>query len=221
MDQPYDNSLRLPLSEGAILRTIQSTAKYVRRQFYGYVDLEDLIQVAHLDMLEHPKKYKRYIDGGSGLFLSKEISRTITAFAQKEKAAKIGYRPEDLFFYSKKALRDLVPTVLETWSSGEMHEFEYSDRTSMVDVARALNALSASDYQMICWAFLGDPQEEAGYDTVGRHLSIDRDAARRRVDRVLEKMQETLGGGSPFHRRRVRTNASALAEASHQWEGEG
>lgn len=212
---------RPPLTEGAISNTINSTAKSVCKRFHGYVEPEDLAQVMFLDMLEKPHKYQRYVEGGSQLFLGKELSRTATAYAQKEKAAKLGYRPEDLFFYSKRALREHIPPVLETWASGQVHEFEYRDYTPLLDVARALNSLSASDYQMICWAFLGDPQEEAGYDTVGRHLSIDRDAARRRVDRVLGKMQEFLGGGSPFHRRRTRSNASAMAELNHQWDGEG
>lgn len=212
---------RLPLTEGAIAHTIQSTARYVRRSFYDYVELDDLIQQAHLDMLEKPHKYKRYIDGGNSRFLAAEISRTCTAYAQKEKAAKLGYKTEDLFFYSKRALREHIPAVLETWSADEHHEFEYRDRTTLVDVARALVELSASDYQMICWAFLGDPQEEAGYATVGRHLGIDPKAAQSRIDRILLKMQESLGGGSPFHRRKAVSNASAQAQTRHVYDGEG
>jgi hypothetical protein len=221
MAPPYDDDVRPPLTEAAVSSTIQSAARRVQRSFYSFVEVDDLIQQAHLDMLEHPKKYARYIDGGSSRFLAMEISRTCSAYAQKEKASRLGYKPSDLFFYSKRALKEHIPAVLQTWLTGDQHEFEYPDRAVLVDVARAITELSASDYQMICWAFLGDPQEDNGFDTVGRHLSIDREAARKRVDRVLGKMQESLGGGSPFHRRRAQSNAASQAATRTAWDGEG
>lgn len=204
-DQPYDDNERPPLTEEAVSSTMQSTAKYVRNKFFGYTEFEDIMQVLKLDMLEHPRKYSKLVENGNAYFLAQEFTRVGSRYAMRDKAAALGFRPEDLFFYSKKALRELIPVILESWDSGDLYEFEYSDRAMWIDIDRALKKLSASELQIIRWAFQGDD------DTVADRLGISAGAATMRVSRLLDKIREGLGGENPAPRRRSFSNAASQA----------
>lgn len=195
-------------------RTIQSAARKAADSFYGYVPFEDMLQQAHLSTLEHPRKFQDLVDTGDAKRLYGMVYKDCSLYGQRQKAAALGYRLEDLYFYSKKALRAALPLVLESEAS---HDVE-----ALMDVSRALDGLSGADWQMIWWAFKGDPEEEAGYENVAAHLAITVSAARGRVDRVLGRLQEALGGQNPSPRRAHRvSNSSALAETRSAWDGEG
>jgi len=215
MDQLYVEDERPPLGEDDINKAIFIGARQGRAGCYDYVEMQDLIQVCWLDILEKPGKYNRYKANGNFNGLVKEFTRTAGLFAQREKAESLGYRPQDLFFYSKKRLRMVIPVILEAWQSGDLYEFEYTDRAEWVDIDRGLRKLAASDLQILRWAFTEDES------VVARKLGITPAAASMRVSRVLDKLRETLGGENPAPRRRALSNAASQAQTRNQWDGEG
>lgn len=214
MDQPYDDE-SAPLTGEDVLKAKVSAVRSVRNKFYGYAEWEDLMQVAELALLETPQKFARLAEAGNYTGVWQEFNRKCTQYAHKQKAAALGYKPEDLFFYSKKVLREIIPVVLESWASGDLYEFEYTDRALWVDVDRALKTLSASELQIIRWAFQDDD------DTVAAKLGISVGAASMRVSRLLDKLREGLGGENPAPRRRSLSNAASQAMTRNQWDGEG
>ena len=204
-----------PLTQEDISAAKTSAVRKVRSQFWGFVEWDDLMQVAELALLETPQKFARLAEAGNYTGVWQEFNRKCTQYAHKQKAAALGYKPEDLFFYSKKVLREIIPVILESWESGDLYEFEYTDRALWVDVDRALKALTASELQIIRWAFQGDD------DTVAERLGISEGAASMRVSRLLDKIREGLGGENPAPRRRSLSNAASQAMTRNQWDGEG
>lgn len=215
MDQQFDDEELAPLTEEEILKAKQSAVRSVRNKFWGYAEWEDLMQVAELTLLETPAKFNRLAEAGNYTGVWQEFNRKCTQYAHKQKAAALGYRPEDLFFYSKRALREMIPVILESWASGDLYEFEYSDRAMWIDIDRALKALNASDLQVIRWAFTDDE------DTVAAKLGLSVGAASMRVSRLLDKIREGLGGENPTPRRRSLSNAASQAATRNAWDGEG
>lgn len=215
MDQLYVETEPAPLTEEELDRALYSAVRSVRNNFYGYVEWEDLYQVAQLALLETPQKFARLMEAGNFTGVWQEINRKCARYAHKQKAAALGYRPEDLFFYSKRILREIIPVILESWESGDLYEFEYSDRALWVDVDRGLRKLSPAELQIIKWAFHGDE------DTVAARLGISEGAASMRVSRLLDKIREGLGGENPAPRRRSLSNAASQAMTRNQWDGEG
>lgn len=209
------------LTDEEVERALNSAAGKVRSRFYNYCELDDLKQQGRLAKLENPNKFRRLAEAGNYLGTWQEFNRVLSIYANKEKAARTGYKADDLFFYNKRMLRELIPAILNSWQTGDEFEYEYSDRAAWMDVEQGLQALSASDYQIICWAFLDDPEEEAGNANVGLHLGITSDAARQRVNRVLDHIRETLGGENPYSRRKAMSNAASQAQTRNQWDGEG
>jgi hypothetical protein len=219
MDQQYAVDEQPPLTQEEVAKAITMGARQGRAGCIGYTELDDLIQVCWLDTLEKPRKYQRYINAGNFNGLVKEMVRTSGSYAQREKAAVLGYKPEDLFFYSRRILREVIPAILEYQQTGETFEYEYPDRALWLDVSAGLRELSLADQQLITWAFAGDPGREVGANRVAAHLGISQAAAISRTGRVLDKLRGHLGGDNPFERRRIRSSASAQAELQHQWEG--
>jgi hypothetical protein len=215
MDQQYDDTEVAPLTDEDILKAKQSAVRSVRNKFWGYAEWDDLMQVAELALLETPQKFSRMADVGNYTGVWQEFNRKCTQYAHKQKAAALGYRPEDLFFYSKKVLREIIPVILESWESGDLYEFEYSDRALWMDVDRTLKQMSASDLQIIRWAFTDDE------DTVAAKLGLSVGAASMRVSRLLDKIREGLGGENPAPRRKSLSNAASQAQTRNQWDGEG
>jgi hypothetical protein len=213
MEQQYDEE-SAPLTAEEIDRAKYSAVRSTRSKFYGYVEWEDLMQVAELALLETPQKFARLAEEGNYTGVWQEFNRKCTQYAHKQKAAALGYKPEDLFFYSKRVLREIIPVILESWESGDLYEFEYTDRALWVDVDRALKGLSASELQIIRWAFQDDE------DTVASRLGISEGAASMRVSRLLDKIREGLGGENPAPRRRSLSNAASQAMTRNQWDGE-
>lgn len=211
-------ALTEPLSQAKVAQTIQSAARKAAGSFYGYVPFEDMLQQGHLATLEHPRKFQQHVDAGDAKRLYGMVYKACSLYGQKQKAIFLGYRVEDLYFYSLKALRRILPLVLDEMESpGSFQEADV-----FMDVSAALESLSGADWQLIWWAFHGDPEEEAGYATVATHLALTDGAARGRVDRVLRRLQELLGGENPSPRRSHRaSNAAALAETRNSWDGEG
>ncbi len=204
-----------PLTEDDIARAKTSAVRSVRNKFWGYCEWEDLMQVAELALIETPQKFRRLAESGNYTGVWQEFSRKCAQYAHKQKAAALGYRPEDLFFYSKKTLRVMIPVIIESWSSGDQYEYEYSDRALWMDIDRALKALSASDLQIIRWAFTDDE------DTVAVKLGLSEGAASMRVSRLLDKIRESLGGENPAPRRKSLSNAASQAVTRNQWDGDG
>lgn len=221
MEVQFDNEDTKPLTQEEVDKALATAVKRVLSRFYGYVEREDLIQVARLALLEHPKKFSSWQQKGEYLNIHSELHRVCAKYAHKEKADKLGYRPEDLFFYSKKSLREHIPAILESWEADDHFEFEYSDRAMWLDIEAALKELSQSEYQILWWAFKGDPQDTSGTSTVAKHLNLSETAAASRIDRVLNKLREQLGGDNPWHTRKAKSNAAARAELGNQWDGEG
>lgn len=215
MDLLYVEDETAPLTNEDLLKAKQSAVRSVRNKFYGYAEWEDLMQVAELALLETPQKFSRLAEQGNYTGVWQEFNRKCAQYAHKQKAAALGYRPEDLFFYSKRVLREVIPVILESWDSGDLYEFEYSDRALWVDVDRGLRKLSPAELQIIRWAFHGDE------DTVAARLGISESAASMRVSRLLDKIREGLGGENPAPRRRSLSNAASQAMTRTQWDGEG
>lgn len=204
-----------------ITKIVYSAARQVRGRFSHYVEFEDLHQEAWLSVYDTGKlaEWQSQGEPGKGR-LRRHVTKSCSLYAQNAKAAKLGYRASDLFYYSLPLFRTMIVRILETLGQDDAYD-AFPDRAVWMDVETALLTLSDSDYQIIWWAFKGDLDEEEGYANVAGHLGLTSDAARQRVNRILRRMQSSLGGENPAPRRRSRSNTQSLAELRAQWDGEG
>lgn len=211
-----------PWGEEDISKLVYSAARQVRGRFHNYVEFEDLMQEAWMSVLTTSKLSDWQSQGEPGKSrLRRHMLKACSLYAQKNKAAKLGYRHSDLFYYSPGLLRHMISVILD--SIGDEREIYegFPDRALWIDVESALLVLTDADYQILWWAYKGDLDEEEGYALVGERLGITADAARKRVGRIVRRLQDHLGGENPAPRRKSQTNAAAVAQTRNAWEGEG
>lgn len=213
---------------------IQRIATSLKRQ-YPQVQRDDIVQEMYVWALERQRKIVEYQNKGDDgdKMLHTSLRRAGWAFCAHEKAQIMGYEPEDQFAYSIQILETLIPDVLdrESWlpfvSQGEASEVPSqadpahgNTRLAMLcDVSASLEAGSDADKVLIFRRFINGETYQQMADADG----ITDEAARRRVMRVLERMQKRLGGPKPPEYtgiRRAMSNAAAQALTRNQEDPE-
>lgn len=99
----------------------------------------------------------------------------------------------------RRQRREQEATTMETFSSGEKNENQWAEIRPLLD--EALGSLSPADRDALLLRFF----EQRSLAQVGERLGSNEDAARKRVDRALEKLRRLLA------RRGVTTTAATLA----------
>lgn len=211
-------------SDDDVAQVVLTSARHALRRFKGYTTLDDLVQEAWLHVYSRPAKLEEWKGQGElgKRRLGNALVNACALYGHKEKAAALGFKVQDLFFYGLTTLRHVVPLILENGLRSDASVYaDFPDREVWMDVCNALNELSESDYQIIWWMFRGDPEEGCGYATVSGKLGITESGARKRVDRILRRMQTYLGGPNAVPRRTRKSNAQAMAETRSVWDGQG
>lgn len=147
------------------------------------------------------------------------------AYCQVEKAAALGYKVEDLHFYSVSELRELLPLVwdeqawLPFWQRPDQEMRSRGNPAegngliaSLVDVSRGVLLLREVDRVLIQQLYRSGWTE----DQLAEEYGISTEALRKRHERALVRLRDLLGGPRPSlgdgpGSRRVMSRAEAVA----------
>ena len=179
---------------------------------FQMVEVSDIRQELWVWFLEHPNKVKTWeaLDGKQATkLIARSLRNTAKDYCQKEKAARVGYRVEDNYYYDRELIEMLLPAVLRGdvvapaltemgYQSTKKVASEGGNWFAMVgDINRGLHKLSSEQYYVLCLRF------EEGNDnaTMAKELEISEDAARMRVNRALNNLINYLGGERPVKER--------------------
>jgi DNA-directed RNA polymerase specialized sigma24 family protein len=206
------------------------SASIIARKYRAYIARVDLFQEAWVWRLEHPQKLADIRGEGEEEDRVRRLRGALCSHmdrvARRYKALALGYEPEDEFFYSLPALRDRLECAYGTadWLTGRGEEPEVKPTTDpaeggnrvaeMADVTSALSRLSKVDQRLLYLRFgVGD-----AFETIAANLAVEPEAAKKRVNRALSRLQQELGGPPPrgdrpetIGSRRVVSNAHAQA----------
>lgn len=220
--------MKLYHEDEEIARLVSSVSGVVGRRFSGYASRDDISQEIWAWVYTHPSKMSEWealADDGARK-LKRAMYHVATGWAQEQKAQQLGYRTRDLFYYRLETIRLALPVLFEHGFdlSNEAYA-DFTDRALWLDIVRAVGALSEADYRLLSRVFSGDPERETIYAEVAAESETTPAAIRQRTTRILMKIQRTLGGpspdnpeGNPHRRRKVRSNAAAIAETRRQYD---
>lgn len=195
-----------------VVRSMHYNAKTLSRRF-PMVDLDDIVQEMWVWVLTHPKKVDEYLATGAADRYSKlcwSMRNAGLAYCHREKAKRAGYQVDDLYFYSIRTLRTVLPSVYDedAWvrmgsgdcdpQQGVKPDPSRPDRrmdglAALTDVKVALGKLPGDIRQLLDWTF----RDEYKPEQVAALLDTTPDGARMRVQRALRRLQEELGGPKP------------------------
>jgi RNA polymerase sigma factor (sigma-70 family) len=197
------------------------------------VEVDDIFQTLMVWALENESRVNEWAEMGreGNALLYRSLANEAQRFVLKERAAKSRVNVSDYFFYSVDVLMELLKDVWDYagWTDaapdqsqvgGTRRPSEGGNRLAMLsDVSSALKHLSESDDMLLYYRF-----GHAGHsiEETATALGITEEAARKRVERALRRLQDQLGGEPPQWRarRKVKSNAAAQAETSAQEGGQ-
>lgn len=184
-------------------------ARSVKKR-YPMSDTDDLTQVGLVWCIEHPRKFREYVDGDDTGKLYRTLWNFMSRYARSERA-NAGYELEDEVFYSKRMLKGdgrkagLLHYVFdrENWykppatDGAKVRGGDPAEGNgwlaTMVDLDRAVCALDLTDYLILKNHY----RFGVTYDDMASAEHISKTTIAKRIDRAVFKVQEYLGGPRP------------------------
>lgn len=141
-----------------------------------------------------------------------QIRRCLERYARKEKAAKSGYQVNDEAYYDTITIAQLLPFVIKSHvhdTALEQSQILVNDGTPrkpsapaeggnllamLVDIKRAYEKLDEEDRNVLRLRY----HENHTLQQIAEYLECAISTADRRVTQALRKVQETMGGDSPW-----------------------
>lgn len=191
-----------------VMRACRRNANRVARVNRNYVTSDDVMSEMFLWVAANSSKVDSWMESGrKGMGkLNTALFRTGHRYVNKQRAEAIGGQLSDMYWYSIPVLEELLedvwtytdwlPTPTVERSRSHSSPAEGNNRTAMlVDVAFAVSSLPKDDRDL-----LRDRYCDGGayLDAIASKLEESPDAVRKRIDRILNKLVEKLGGDPPF-----------------------
>lgn len=223
-----------------------SAASAVSRR-YQTADRDDLIQVGLVWCIEHPKKFREYVESEAQGKLYRALFNTMSFYARQERAKYYGYDLDDEVFYSKRMLKGdgrrpgLLEYVFdrEAWQrppfvdgggkrAGDPAEGN-NWLATMVDVDSALGKLDNVNHSLLRDHY----QFGQTYEDIAKVWNVSKTTIAKRIDKAIASLQDLLGGTRPrddpaedewstgpvyVGTRRAISNAHARAMLENQWK---
>ena len=203
------------VSRGLTEATVATYKDMVRRissetaRRFPMIDKNDISQECWLWFAEHPNKLKAWEDQLDRKEMDKIVARSLrnnaTSYCVKEKAKQGGYQVEDLFFYSKDMIKNLLPTVLSPDWRRVQGDFSGSNMKLVsetgdymayaIDIRKAYEQLTEEEQQLVYFFYA---QDLKGEELV--QISTERptaSAAMMAANHAVSKMVKFLGGNKP------------------------
>jgi len=224
--------------EPVVAKTITRAARKTHRVQRGYVEFDDLMQEGWLWVAENTERVEQWLEDDdtknhrlAGSLLYGAVRPRMHRYAMRQRYLKDGTRPRDYHFYSRATIEEMLPEVLDgmlaSRSNSDLQEtFITSTRAAnegwereatTADLLAALASLSIEDRKLLYSRFA---QGGVSTEILATQLGITQRSVQRRIESIIGKMINHLGGPDPTDRRRARSNSSAQVLTRRQEEGD-
>lgn len=182
-------------------------AKYSKQ--FTIIPREDIEQECWMWFLEHKRKLSEWIElpvKERDSLIARSLHNQAMAYCVKEKAAILGYSPNDLFWYNANFIKEMLPLVLSPdWkkasemSHGKSAGGRLDEGGNWMAYAADINAayqnLSESEQALVGRFYAEDIPGDVLMEESERPTAR---AAMMAANRAVHKMVRYLGGKDPF-----------------------
>lgn len=199
---------------------VPSVANVICNRFKGWVTKEDVVQecwlwaVARnshfLDQLNEPDTQQRQQNERR---IGYQMRRAAERYARKEKAAKAGYQTNDEAYYEVTTIAQLLPFVIQSVIHGTaLHQAQdlvddgQPRKPSipaesgnfiaiLIDIKKAYELLEPEDAKILELRY----HDSNTLQQIAQYLECATSTADRRCNNAMRKLQDNLGGDSPWN----------------------
>jgi RNA polymerase sigma factor (sigma-70 family) len=198
---------------------VPSVVTAIFRRYRAYVEKGDLTQEAWAFVLSKADQFNETLSVESEVQqrwnekkVAWQIKRNLERYARKEKAAKSGYQVNDEAYYDTLTIAQLLPFVIKSHvmnTALEQSQVLINDGTPrkspapaeggnllamLVDIKKAYEKLDKDDQTILRLRY----HENHTLQMLAEYLECAVSTADRRCAQALRKVQELMGGDSPF-----------------------
>ena len=196
-----------------------SVATIIARRFRGYVDKQDVVQECYSWYLQRANHYDTLLNEENSVQrvinekrIAWQMKRSAERYARKEKAVRTGYKPGDEAFYDTVVIAQLLPhviasvvdnTVLET-AQNLINDGQPKKQSApaeggnllatLIDIKKAYLKLDVVDKDILIKRY----KDNVTLQELATYLECAVSTADRRCQNALRKLQNNLGGESPY-----------------------
>jgi RNA polymerase sigma factor (sigma-70 family) len=199
---------------------VPSVSYVISRKFKGWVETDDIKQECYLwaigrgqqftDLLNEPEPNKREQNEKR---IAWQMRRMGERFARKQKAAKAGYHTSDEAYYDTTTIAQLIPFVIASVVDGtvleqaqEMINDGQPRKQStpaeggnllaiLIDIKKAFIKLEQEDKTILQMRY----HDNFTLQQIAQYLECATSTADRRCTSALRRLQDKLGGESPWN----------------------
>lgn len=188
---------------------VRITSSSVTKRYWKYVPAGDIRQAVEEHAWRNREKICKYLRDenrkAGWAAASKALHRAGERYARKAKADRLGYNPRDEFFYDKILISEVIRYAVSGVVPAPDEETEYiraprdpaeggNLNAMLADVTGAMSLLDVEDANLL----VGRYGEDQTPEELARDRGVSRQAVESRLDRVLLKVINSLGGPSPY-----------------------
>lgn len=198
---------------------VPSVVTTIHRRFRAYTERGDLLQEAWAFVLTRADNFNQLLSDENEVQrkwnekrVAWQIRRCLERYARKEKATKSGYHLNDEAYYDTVTISQLLPFVIKSVISDsalEQSQILINDGTPrkpsapaeggnllamLVDIKKAYEKLEKQDQEILRLRY----HDNLTLQLISEYLECAISTADRRCTQALRKLQNNIGGDSPF-----------------------
>jgi len=198
---------------------VPSVVTTIHRRFRAYTERGDLLQEAWAFVLTRAEHFNEVLSDENEVQrkwnekkVAWQIRRTLERYARKEKASKSGYHLNDEAYYDTVTIAQLLPFVIKSFISDtalEQSQILVNDGTPrkpsapaeggnllamLVDIKKAYEKLDKQDQDILRLRY----HDNLTLQLISEYLECAISTADRRCTQALRKLQNNIGGDSPW-----------------------
>lgn len=198
---------------------VPSVVTTIHRRFRAYTERGDLLQEAWAFVLTRAENFNELLSDENEVQrkwnekrVAWQIRRCLERYARKEKASKSGYHLNDEAYYDTVTIAQLLPFVIKSFISDtalEQSQILVNDGTPrkpsapaeggnllamLVDIKKAYEKLEKYDQDILRLRY----HDNLTLQLISEYLECAISTADRRCTQALRKLQNNIGGDSPW-----------------------
>ena len=198
---------------------VPSVVTTIHRRFRAYTERGDLLQEAWAFVLSRAENFNELLSDENEVQrkwnekrVAWQIRRCLERYARKEKASKSGYHLNDEAYYDTVTISQLLPFVIKSVISDtalEQSQILVNDGTPrkpsapaeggnllamLVDIKKAYEKLEKQDQEILRLRY----HDNLTLQLISEYLECAISTADRRCTQALRKLQNNIGGDSPW-----------------------
>lgn len=198
---------------------VPSVVTTIHRRFRAYTERGDLLQEAWAFVLTRADHFNEVLSDENEVQrkwnekkVAWQIRRCLERYARKEKASKSGYQINDEAYYDTVTIAQLLPFVIKSFISDtalEQSQILVNDGTPrktpapaeggnllamLVDIKKAYEKLEKQDQEILRLRY----HDNLTLQLIAEYLECAISTADRRCTQALRKLQNNIGGDSPW-----------------------